>query len=239
MPRQMIWDLPVRLFHLLFALGMSAAAAIALLGGEHGPAFRYHMLIGLTLAVMVLLRVLWGFVGSRHARFASFLVTPAGLVRYLAAAMRGQPQRHVGPNPGSAYAMVTMFLLTLGLAATGIMMGRGNEAVEEIHELLAYAMVGVIALHLAGVALHTVQHRENIVRSMVDGRKEAPDAEAIPSARPVAALVGLVLVGVVGVSVIRHYDSVAGTTRLSPIGPTIALGEIEADEGGGGGDDDD
>lgn len=237
MPRVMVWDVPVRLFHVLFGVGIVVASAIALLGDEDAPLYPYHMLIGLTLALMVGLRIVWGFVGTRYARFGSFLFSPGQVLGYFSALLRGSPQRHIGHNPGSAYAILAMFALAIGLAVTGLMME--NEVAKDLHEIMAYAMVAVVAAHVVGVAVHTVVHRENITRSMVDGRKEATAGDAISHIRPIAALVSLAVVAAFAVMIVRDYDPIARTTRMPLVGMSVALGESEGGERGGRERDDD
>lgn len=235
MERRLVWDLPVRLFHGGLAASVTAAAAIALVGGEETAVFPLHMLLGAVAAAMVLLRIVWGFLGTRHARLGALLVSPAAILAYLTAMARGRPERHVGHNPAAAAAIVAMLLLVLGLAVTGVLMARGIEAVEELHEILAYALVAVVAVHLLGVAVHTIVHRENIVRGMVDGRKEAEAAESIPSARPLAAIIGLALVAGFAAWILAGYDGVSRTVRIAPFGLVLDVGE----EGDGPGQEDD
>ena len=76
MRRTLVWDIPTRLFHWLFAGGFIAAAVIALGQSDDSPLFPYHGIIGLALGLMLVLRVLWGIVGTRHARFGSFAFGP-------------------------------------------------------------------------------------------------------------------------------------------------------------------
>lgn len=80
MARTLVWDLPTRLFHWIFAFGFAIAAVIALGLGDDSPAFPLHALIGLVLGMAIALRVMWGFVGSRHARFASFAFGPSAVL---------------------------------------------------------------------------------------------------------------------------------------------------------------
>lgn len=137
MPKSLVWDLPTRLFHWLFAAGFSVAAVIALLIDDDSPVFPYHAMIGLAITAMIGLRVVWGMIGSKHARFSSFAYGPTAVVQYLKGALLGGARRYAGHNPGSAYAIFAMLALMIGLAATGIMMGRGIESVKEVHEVLA------------------------------------------------------------------------------------------------------
>jgi cytochrome b len=76
MPRVLIWDLPTRMFHWLLTIGFFISAAISVTADDDNPLFSVHMIVGIVLGVMVLLRIVWGFVGTRHARFTSFLFSP-------------------------------------------------------------------------------------------------------------------------------------------------------------------
>lgn len=233
MPTTLIWDIPTRLFHWLLAAGFTVAAVIGFLVDDESPLFPYHAMIGLAIALMVCLRVVWGVVGSRHARFSSFAHGPAAVVRYLKAVLLGGGERHVGHNPGSAYAIFAMLLLILGLAATGIMLGRGVESVKEVHEVLAYVMLGIVAAHVLGVLLHTLRHRENIVASMFHGRKDADPSAGIPSSHPAAAAVFLIVAGAWSVGLVRNFDPATQTTKLPVLGASLQIGEAEHSRGEG------
>lgn len=219
MPRTLVWDLPVRVFHWLLAGGFTAAALIAFQTEDEGPLFPYHAIIGLTLALLVALRILWGFIGTRHARFSSFLYGPGALVKYLFGALSGRAERFVGHNPGAAYAILAMFGLILGLAVTGIMLGRGNEGVKEIHEFMAWSMVAVVGAHLLGVLLHTLRRRENITRTMIDGYAPADPSQGIRSARPLAAAALLVLTGLWTAGLLRAYSPDTRAANIPILGP--------------------
>src|SRR5690606_11417692 len=155
MSRVLIWDLPTRLFHWIFAGGLVVAAIIALGIGDDSPLFPYHGIIGLVLASMVLLRLLWGFGGSRYARFRSFAFPPAAVARYVWTTVTGSGRRYVGHNPGSAYATFAMLAIMLGIVTTGIMLGLGNEGAEDVHEVLVYSMIAVASIHVLGILWHT------------------------------------------------------------------------------------
>jgi len=129
-----------------------------------------------------------------------------------------------------------MLALVLGLAATGLMMSRGNESVEEVHEVLAYTLVAMVVAHVLGVAIHTIRHRENIVASMIHGGKEAEPSAAIPSAQPIVAVVLLVLVGAWTAGLLAGYDPRTRSTTVPLLGTTLQLGEVED---GAGHDDED
>lgn len=231
MKRFLIWDLPTRLFHWLLTIGVIAAAVISLLLGDHSALFPYHAIIGLVIALMVCLRIIWGFVGTRYARFSTFIFGPGAVIEYMKGALVGGGKRYIGHNPGSALAIFTLLALVLALAVTGIMMDQGNEFVEDLHEILAWVTVGVAAVHVLGVALHTIRHRENITASMIHGKKYAEPADAIPSSRPIIAAVFLIITGGWTLALVRNYNPATQTTTLPLIGTVLLLGENQSDGG--------
>jgi cytochrome b len=234
MPRTLVWDLPVRVFHWLLAGGFTAAALIAFLTDDEGALFPYHAMIGLTLAFLVVLRIVWGFVGTRHARFSSFLFGPRAVVEYLWGAVSGRGKRFAGHNPGAAYAILAMLGLVLGLAVTGVMMGRGNKSVKEVHELMAWSMLVVVGVHIVGVLLYTLRYHENITRAMIDGYAPADPSQGIRSARPLAAAVLIALTGLWATGLCRSYN--AGSRAASfPLLGSLQLGESEHEGGSHGG----
>jgi len=88
-----------------------------------------------------------------------------------------------------------MLGLVLAMGVAGIMLGLGNESVQELHEILSYVTVGVVVAHILGVALHTIRHRENIIGSMIHGKKDAEVTDGITSAGPIVAIVFLAIAG--------------------------------------------
>jgi cytochrome b len=230
----LIWDLPTRLFHWLLSGGFIAAAIIALALGEDSPLFPYHAMIGLTIALMVCLRIIWGIAGTRYAKFGTFIFGPAAVIEYMKGTVVGGGKRYIGHNPGSALAIFALLALVLAMAVTGIMLGQGNEGVKEVHEVLAWITVGFVVAHVLGVALHTVRHRENITLSMIHGKKQAEPSDAIASANPIIAVVFLAIAGVWGGALIRSYNPATQTTTLPLIGTVLQLGENEGGEESGG-----
>lgn len=225
MTRVLIWDLPTRLFHMLLSAGFIAAAVIALLLGEDSTLFPYHSIIGLTSGLMVLLRVVWGVGGSRYARFGTFVLGPGAVIAYMKGVLSRDGKRYLGHNPGSAYAIFAMLGLVLAMGVTGIMLGLGNESVKEIHEILSYVTVGVVIAHILGVALHTIRHRENIIASMIHGKKDAEPSDGIRSARPIVAIVFVAIAGTWAFGLVRNFDAATQTTTLPLIGTTLRMGE--------------
>jgi len=168
-PTVRVWDPFVRIFHWML-LGLFVAAFVSAEESE-----TLHVWIGYSIALLLILRVAWGFVGSRHARFSDFVRSPRATGVYLVQVLRSKAPRHLGHNPAGGIMVVALLLAVSGIAATGIMMTTdafwGSEALEDIHEALVYGTIGLICLHVAGVILSSIQHRENLVRAMFTGRK--------------------------------------------------------------------
>jgi cytochrome b len=175
--RILVWDAPVRLFHWLMVLSFAGAWLTA----ESERWRLVHVTLGYTMAGLVAFRLAWGLVGTRHARFASFVRGPRAVLAYLRSIVRGVPERHTGHNPAGALAIVALLLLAAGVTATG-WATFGDVAghwLGELHEGIATAMLALVAVHVAAVIASSWLHRENLVGSMLTGRKLAPAADAI------------------------------------------------------------
>lgn len=228
--RVRIWDLPVRLFHWLLAATFLGAFAIATLGGDEGPLFGVHAVLGLIAAFLVLLRIVWGVAGSRWARFGSLDLRPASLGRYLAGALgRRGARKCAGHNPATSWFLLGTIALVAGLAVTGISMARGSEAAEEVHEVLAWSMLALAGLHVAGVAWHRVRRGENLAAGMVTGWKDAEPAAAIVSTRRWSAAAMLLLTGVWAATLAAGYDGARRSLRLPLLGE-LRIGEVEQND---------
>lgn len=227
---QLVYDLPTRLFHWLFAGSFVTAFAIANVA-EHSSAFPLHMLAGMLLGALVVLRVLWGLVGTRYARFGSFALHPARLLEYLRDVVSGKGRRWTGHNPASSWSALAMLALGAGLAITGLLMTTGDarEAYEDVHELMANSFLAMALLHVAGVVVHSSRHRDGFAQSMVDGRKRV-EAEASNGvrARPFVAFALIGSLALFGAQLVKGYDPASGT--LTAFGSTLQL--AEPDEAG-------
>jgi cytochrome b len=183
--RILVWDWPTRIGHWL----MAAAFLVAYLTGDSEEWRLVHVMAGGALAGLVLFRLAWGLLGSRHARFASFVRPHLAAGRYLMGLLRGEAPHHTGHNPAGGLAIVALLLLGLLTVATGWplyqeMGGEGlEEWLEELHEGLANAMLLLVFVHLAGVAVGSLAHRENLPRAMFTGYKLGSAREAIAGAR--------------------------------------------------------
>ena len=228
MRKILIWDIPTRLFHWAFAASLTAALAIGFLVDDDSPLFQTHMLFGIVAVFLLALRLLMGIFGSRYAKFSSYPLHPREIAAYLTAAVVSKTKRYAGNNPGSALAAVLMFMLVPFLFVTGG--GFGGEEVGETHETLAWALLAVVGLHLAGIAWHTIRHRENISLAMVTGKKEGLPEDAIQSGHPGIALGFLVLASAWTISLFANHDPRAAKVKLPLIGASVTLGENESEE---------
>lgn len=223
----LLWDWPTRVLHWAMAGLFLGAFSVAVASSEHGRVFPVHAAAGLLLGLAILLRLVWGFVGSRPSRFASFPHRPSSLVRYLKEALAGQDRPTDGHNPAAGYAAYAMLLLPLALAATGIAMGRGGKWAEEVHGVLAYTMLSVVALHVLGLAWYTHRHREAIALSMVHGRRRLPQGDAIPSSRPFIGVAFLLALAGGGTLLWKGLDTRRRTLLLPGMTTPISVGENE------------
>ena len=169
-PRQItVWDAPMRVFHWLMVLSFAGAYVSA----ESERWRLLHVTLGYTMVGLVGFRLVWGMLGTRYARFASFIRGPQAVARYVGAMLRGQPQHHTGHNPAGAIAIVALLGLTLVIGASGWAIYNDYSAawLEKTHEVAAHAMLLMVGIHIAGVAVASLLHRENLLRSMLTGRK--------------------------------------------------------------------
>ncbi|MGE0631238.1 MAG: cytochrome b/b6 domain-containing protein [Pseudobdellovibrionaceae bacterium] len=231
MRNRLIYDIPTRLFHWLFAGLFIATFLIAKTVDDESPIFSYHMLAGLLLGFTVLLRFVWGFVGSKYSRFASFALHPKDLLAYFGGILSGDKRKWAGHNPASSWATLAMLALSLGLGATGYLMASGQkEAFEDVHELLANGFLVVVLMHVAGVILHALRHHDGIAMTMIDGAKsDILQAEATSNSRPAVALLFVGLIATFAVHLARNFDGQKQT--LNFFGTTLQLGENEEGDG--------
>lgn len=230
MNKQLVYDLVTRIFHWLFAGLFLGAFIIAKAIDDESLTYSYHMLAGIILGFIVLLRVIWGFIGTKHARFSGLVLNPKELIGYLKGIISGDKKRWAGHNPASSWAAIIMMLLALGLGLTGYLMSTGDkEAWEDIHEVLANSFLLAAILHVAGILLHTVRHKDLIGLSMINGKKnDVPPSDIIPSARPFSGMIFLGLVIVFSINLFKNFD--VQTKKLQLFGSTIVLGENEEDK---------
>jgi cytochrome b len=179
--RILVWDAPVRVFHWL----MVALFAGAWLTAESERWRLLHATLGYTMVGLVAFRIVWGLMGTRYARFSTFVRSPAAVVRYMASLVKGRPERHVGHNPAGAIAIIAMLLVTWAVGITGwaAYNSTGGEWLGELHEGVASAMLALVAIHVVAVLASSLLHRENLIGAMVTGYKSGRADEGIRTAR--------------------------------------------------------
>jgi cytochrome b len=170
LPAVRVWDPFVRIFH------WSLVTCVVLNQFVLEDGKTAHEWAGYLACGLVLARVVWGFVGSQHARFADFFPTPGRLVRHLRALRRGEHPFYAGHNPLGALMMLALMALVLSLGITGWMQTTdayfGEEWLMELHEVLAHALLIAAGLHAVAAIVMGRLERVRLVRAMVTGTKQ-------------------------------------------------------------------
>ena len=182
-----VWDRFLRFFHWTLVL----CFATAFISGE-ARASAIHVMVGYVLCVLLAARVYWGFKGSEYARFRAFIFPIGEAFAYLRSMLKGNPKHYYGHNPAGALMVFTMFgllavifasgLLTLGtIDFEGPLVFLANRVSDNasymfrhLHEFLPPVALGLVLLHLLGVLVGSIQHKENLVRAMFTGKKSPP-----------------------------------------------------------------
>ena len=207
-----IWDLPTRLFHWLLAACVLSAIVSAKIGGN---AMVWHFRFGYAVLTLLAFRLLWGFVGGRWSRFASFLYAPGTILRYLRGQSRDDEHHHVGHNPLGAFSVFGFLALLLAQVATGLVAddeisnsgplikfvsGATSSVATGWHKSFGqWSIITLIVLHLAAITFYWRRHRRNLVAPMLHGDKalaaHVPASDDGMRARAVAAILLLVCAG--------------------------------------------
>jgi len=164
-----VWDPFVRVFHW-------SLAGLFLLAYATGDEIKnVHIAAGYTIAGLLTLRILWGLVGPRHARFSDFVRSPRAVLTYMRDVALLRAPRYLGHNPAGGAMVVALIVMLIGTCTTGYMMTTGSfwgaKWVEEVHEALANLTIGLVVVHVLGVLVASFEHRENLVKAMITGRK--------------------------------------------------------------------
>jgi cytochrome b len=172
----LVWDSPTRVFHWL----MVFCFAGAYLTSESSRFMGVHLTLGYTMVGLVAFRVVWGVMGTRYARFSSFVRGPSAVVAYASDMLNPKAEHPVGHNPVGAVSIVLMLLSTLVIVYTGwIYFNGGAHSMKEIHEGAAALMLTVVGVHVAGVIFASMMQQENLPLSMLNGFKQGRAADGI------------------------------------------------------------
>lgn len=206
-----VWDIAIRVFHWT----LFVCYAIAFISSEN--ILKLHVIFGYSVLFLVLFRILYGFVGTKYARFSDFLCPLAQIADYLKGLLIGRPKHYVGHNPAGGWMIVILLLSLLALTLTGLkaygIKGHSplakheisfmtnafadsddkedhdehdshdrrskkdhrtekDEFWEEVHETIAYFTIFLVSIHIMGVLIASIVHRENLIKAMITGRKQ-------------------------------------------------------------------
>lgn len=179
-----VWDIFVRGLHWTLVV----AFLIAYLSGD--DLMFLHVWAGYLVGILVVLRIIWGFIGTRHARFTSFVYRPHKIIRYVRDLLLFRGRRYIGHSPAGGAMVVALLAMTLlivgsGLLAFAALEGAGplanyiavdrsaGRVWKEIHEILANITLGLVLVHICGVLWASLVHGENLIRAMWYGKKRA------------------------------------------------------------------
>jgi cytochrome b len=168
----LVWDRFVRLFH--WGLAISFLSAYWFDNGQG----LLHQCLGYTSLVLVAARVIWGFVGSKHARFADFVPGPNRLWHYMRAMLQWREPHYLGHNPAAAVMILFLLGMIISIGVTGWMMTLdaywGNDNLQDLHLLLVNITLVAVAIHVTAAVYASLRHKENLIWSMISGHKHAP-----------------------------------------------------------------
>jgi len=166
----LVWDMPVRVFHWLLVICFAGAW----LTSESERLAMIHYAFGYTACLLVLIRLVWGLVGTRYARFTQFLKSPRAVLGHFLAMLRGHPHHDVGHNPAGGLVMFALMLLILLIGFTGYLTVKEflGGFVSEIHEAVASIALAIVVVHIIAAIGMSVIEKQNLVRSMVTGKKK-------------------------------------------------------------------
>ncbi len=181
-----VWDPLVRIFHWSLAFFFFLAYL------TEDDWMTLHSYAGYSIALLVFFRLVWGVIGTRHARFSDFVTGPKKVISYMKQMIAGKSKRYIGHNPAGA-AMILILLTSLTLtvfSGTSLFATEGHgplagtfiaswseDALEEIHEFFANFTLFMVVAHVVGVLLSSLLHRENLVRAMITGEKRTDEGD--------------------------------------------------------------
>jgi len=179
-----VWDPLVRVFH------WTLVGTFLITFITEDDFMSLHVWAGYTVFFAVLIRLVWGLIGTQHARFSDFVTSPKVAFQYLRDTLLLRAKRYIGHNPAGGLMIVAMIISLLLTTITGIAVYGAEEqagpmagwfashslwedVLEESHEFLSFFTLFLVFVHVAGVVIESLIHKENLVRAMIDGTKKA------------------------------------------------------------------
>lgn len=239
-PRVLVWDGWTRAFHWSLVVATTVAASTGFLADATW--IRLHVAGGLIAGGLVLARIVWGFLGPAPARFAGFVPHPRAVLDHLRGTAQG---RHLGHNPLGALMVLALIAAILGLAVSGIAVLGGllrsgplahdlvvaqGFVLGKAHQVLAFGLLGLVVLHVAGVIVESRRSHENLARAMVTGRKDRRPGDHLPRAVRVQGGLALALIALTGAGLAGANATLSA--RAVPGLPDSATDPVYAEECG-------
>jgi cytochrome b len=228
-----LWDLPVRIFHWSLVIAVAVAFVTAKLGGDW---MDWHGRAGLAIVGLVTFRIVWGIVGSTHARFLSFAPTPARLRAYLTGRWHG-----VGHNPLGALSVFGLLGLLAVQAGTGLFSNDDiafdgplsglvekarSDSLTGLHHTLSNVLLALLALHIVAIAFYLLVKKHNLIKPMVTGwihargrRAPAPTRNGSPLDLAIALLVAVAAVYAASGKLLHERGTLPAPARITAAAP--------------------
>jgi cytochrome b len=182
-----VWDLPTRVFHWVLAGCVVGSVVSAKIGGN---AMTWHMRLGYVVFTLLAFRLVWGLIGGRWSRFASFIYTPAAVLRYLRGASRDDEHHDVGHSPLGAFSVFALLGLLAVQVSTGLVAddeiattgplvafvsGRTSGLATGWHKAWGqWSIISLVVLHVGAIVFYLVRRKRNLVHPMIVGDKPLP-----------------------------------------------------------------
>ncbi len=179
-----VWDPLVRFFH----WSLASAFLIAFITEE--DLLSVHSWAGYLILTLLVIRFVWGFIGTTHARFSDFVYRPATIKAFLKDTLMLRAKRYIGHNPAGGAMVILLMISLLITAGSGLLLfGAAEQSgplahwfvadsfwadpLEEVHEFFANFTMLLVVIHVGGVVVESLIHRENLVSAMITGFKQA------------------------------------------------------------------
>jgi len=237
-----VWDAPTRVFH--WALAGAVFSAWLTRKAQY---LDLHVFCGYAIGLLVAFRYVWGFIGTRWARFASFPLSISSAAHYLRELLRGRVIHYTGHNPAGSWAIhgllaAAAILVGTGIVALGAEHAQGplagafsyeaGDSAHLAHQWLAYGLLGLVGMHLLGVLVGSLADHQNLVRAMLVGSKRiAGAANAVELRGAVAGMLGLLII--LGGCAYFRGNPLAGQARATRPPAPLAADKTWQDECGG------
>lgn len=199
-----LWDLPLRLFHWALFICVTGAIASIKLSAYWIDGLEWHKRFGFAVLTLLIFRLLWGIIGSTHARFSQFVKGPRTVMAFL----RGKLPYAPGHNPLGALSVLAMLAVLLFQAISGLFVGDGfmlegplykfisedtASLLLQAHSINPGIIIALIALHVAAIVFYRVKKKDNLLTPMITGRKSLSAEQGGEDARGGSAWLGLLV----------------------------------------------